>query len=853
MIKKIVIIALVLMAGALYIFGFKMKPTALTYPNVQQFTKDGFIDSMQLSNTNRLVSENNDFALYIDETTSYVKVYDKRSGQTWQSNPTETDPWANDPNKLLTVTATEKQRSTLELSYFNPTGTQVSINNYKMSIYHPQSILNPEGMRTFMIKYVDGGVQVLYQIKDLEIDHLFFPKFLPKDVFEAFPEFAVLSSIAYTQFNSDTQTYEILRYESMSRLVKQRLYDVFYGRLDYTREQAIEENMSYGYMESFEKPEFEVGIEIRLNEKGMEAKILHDSIKEPEDLKISNITLYPLFGTAVSIKNNQPTQGYLVVPDGSGAVIEFNNGKFYHNPYRKRVYGPDMTLMPYKMRESQESITVPLFGMIKETSGFAAIITEGEAMAVIHADVSNRIDSYNKIFASFNLRETEAITLGSGFNSYGINLWTKEKVKTDFKVEYVFLNGDDNNYAGVANAFRTHLLETYLISERDQTNQTVLTAEFIGAFDQKEFILGVPYYTNKSLTTFKEATIIIDELQNRGITDMNISYLGLFNGGLTSDLQNKLKVENVLGGKRGFNQFRDELSLNGLTLYAQVNISTTTSYSRMFDQFRYTATRLDGSLARDFTYHYPSRLPYSETPFEERADDYIINPRYYEAIYRGLSQSIHHDALSFMYLGSSLAGHYEKNQALYRQDAKNLQKSILENSNHQLMLSNPLSFAWAYSDYITDLPNGTTLYSIVDYPIPLLQLILSGFVDYSTRSMNMASERSITYNFLKAIETGSNLKYTLSYQDSKALIETNYNYYMSTHYVNWLDMIESQIHELNLLGIHEGRLIGHRRLQNNVYEVTYAHGLKIVINYNLNPVVINTRTIPSLGYLVWEV
>lgn len=853
MIKKVIIILLVLTTGAIYIFGFKMKPTAVTYPDVQTFTKEGFVDSMQLSNTNRLVSENSNFILYIDETTSYIQVFDKRSGITWKSNPTTTDPWADDPEKLLTPTAVEKQRSTLELSYFNNTGTQVSINNYKLSIYHPQSILNAEGMRTYSIKYLEDSVQILYQIKDLEIDHLFFPKFLPKDVFEEFPEFAVLSSIAYTKFNEDTQTYEIQRYEGMSRLVKQRLYDVFYGRLDYTREQAIEENFSYGYTESFEKPEFEVGIEIKLNQKGIEAKILHDSIKEPDDLKISNITLFPLFGTAVSIENDIPTEGYLVVPDGSGAVMEFNNGKHYHSPYRKRVYGPDMTLMPFKMRETQENITVPLFGMVKESAGFAAIITEGEAMASIHADVSGRIDSYNKIFASFNLRETEAITLGSGFNSYGINLWTKTKVKTDFKVEYIFLNGADNSYSGIANAFRNHLLENYAMSESDLTNETVLTTEFVGAYDQKEFILGVPYYSNQSLTTFKEAKIILDELQERGVSTMNVNYLGLYNGGLTSDLQNKLKIERVLGGKRGFDTFSSIMLEDGYKFYTQVNISTTTSYSRLFDQFRYSSTRLDGSLARDFTYHYPSRLPYSETPFEEREDDYIINPRYYQSIYQGLSKSLNHDALSLLYLGSNLAGHYEKNQSIYRQDAKNLQESLLSGMSHQLMLSNPLSFAWPYADYITDLPNGTTLYSIIDYPIPLLHLILSGLVDYSNRSLNMASERSMTYNFLKAIETGSNIKYTLSYTDSKALIETNYNYFMSTHYVNWLDIIDSQVNEVNQLGIHQGRLIGHRRLQNNVYEVTYSHGLKIVINYNLTAVTINSRTIGSLDYLVWEV
>jgi len=119
-------------------------------------------------------------------------------------------------------------------------------------------------------------------------------------------------------------------------------------------------------------------------------------------------------------------------------------------------------------------------------------------------------------------------------------------------------------------------------------------------------------------------------------------------------------------------------------------------------------------------------------------------------------------------------------------------------------------------------------------------------------SMNMASERSMEYTFLKVLETGSNLKYTLSYEDSKVLIETDYNYYMSTHYLNWLSVIEDQMNTINALGLHEGRLIDHKRIQNNVYMVSYSHGLKLVINYNLSSVMVQGKTIPALSYHVLE-
>jgi len=856
---KYVILILIIASLGLYIFGFRLQSQSINTNARISFSLDGFIDASELNNTNKLVGKNANFELYIDELTSYIKVIDLRNDEVWQSNPITPDPWQLDPTKPITQDAIDKQKATIELTFFNSFGSAATINNYRLSINHPQSIFAAEGQKTFKIKYLENKVQVLYTLRSLDVDYLYFPKYIAADTYNNLSEIPELNESDvleiqrnYSGFDTELNAYFINNYEGMSRLVKNRLYRVFYDKLNYTRERSIEENATFGYFEVFEEFSFTVGLEIELFDKGIKTSIIKDSIVEPESLKIASISLYPLFGTAVSIINDTPTEGYIVLPDGSGAVIEFNNGKFYQNPYRKRLYGQDLSLLPLKMQEQQQKNSFPIYGMIKENHGFAAIITAGDAMAVLNADVSGRIDSYNKVFPSFFLRESESVVLGSGFNSYGFDLWTKDIVSTDFTVEYHFLNEDNSSYIGIAKTYQRYLIENKGLEVKDNSKATVLTTEFLGAYDRKEFLFGVPYYTTNSLTTFDQAEKIIDEFISRNITDMNVIFSGVVNGGLSSSIQDRIQIERVLGGKREYNRFLESLNTLNIPVFTQVNTMTASSYRRVFDSFNYSSRRLNGQLSRDFTYHYPSRLPFSETPYDHRGDDYIISPEYYNSIFNRLNRSFDQDPLFFTFLGSRLAGNYDKGNLIYLQDSMTLQQELLKGMDNPTMLTNPLAFAIPYASFIVDLPVETTLYSIIDYEIPLLQLVLSGIVDYSTESININNTRSTRYNFLKAIETGSNLKYTLTYNDSRDLIDTQYNFYMATHYVNWLDIIESQINEINSLGIHQGHIINHQRVLNNVFLVTYSHGLSIMINYNLSPVVIDGQTIPERDYKIWE-
>lgn len=846
--KKLIISVLGLALVAFIVIGIPMTKSTYAYQATQEFNKEDFTDANTLNNKEKLVASNGNYELIFDEVTSHFKVRDRKTSYIWYSNPVEQDTFPG-----ITNSALERQKATVELSYVNDAGTTTSINNYRRSIAHPKGIINAEGEKTFSINYTNNSVQVLYNLVDLEIDFLYFPKYISVERMEEFGADAYeLESYAYTSFNNELNAYEIKNYDAtMSNNVKTRLYNILYNKHGYTLEQTQEENASFGYFGENAKVEFQVGIEIKLIETGVEIKLIRNSIVE-NGATLIEATMYPYFGTAVSQQNGLPTNGYIVLPDGSGSVIDFNNGKTTQNVYKKRLYGNDMAIMPMSQPEQQQKISIPLYGMIKENNGYAAIITQGDAMASISADISGRVDSYNKVYTSFNLREIEQVTLGTGFNRYAVRLWTKDIVSTDFAVQFNFLKDEMNSYAGVANVYKNHLMTQLNMSKNDVTNKTQVTTEFIGAYDKKSFFLGVPYMTLESLTTFDQAAMIIEELKERQINNINVSYLGVANGGLINHMYDSNEVAKVLGGKEGLQNLQTYLNSNNIDLYQDVNFATTKSYRGFTDSFKYNSLRVQGTSSMYFAYDYPTRLPSSESQTADTTDQYVINPLYYQALYDAYNKEAIASGVSLKHIGTLLAGNYDYDNTLYRQDAVNIQKSLMESIEQNILLSNPNAYAFSYASMINNIPTETTLYSIVDYQIPLVQLVLSGLVDYTSDSLNITSDRNVQYQFLKSLETGSNLKYTLSYDDSQELLQTQHNQYMSTHYVNWLDQIESQVKLMDNLKIHEGYLTNHTKVLNNVYEVTYSNGLKLVINYNFYDVKVGTTLVKALDYAVLQ-
>ena len=149
---------------------------------------------------------------------------------------------------------------------------------------------------------------------------------------------------------------------------------------------------------TFEEANIVIPVQYTLLDDGMKAEVIFSEIKENGSNTLNTLDFLMYFGAS-----GEKDKGYFVVPDGSGALINFNNEKNVDSmKYNKPFYGIDNAETTEADIESSrsEKITLPVFGVVKNGYGFLAEVVSGAETANLKAAMSgNRlVGAYNVIY-----------------------------------------------------------------------------------------------------------------------------------------------------------------------------------------------------------------------------------------------------------------------------------------------------------------------------------------------------------------------------------------------------------------------------------------------------------------------
>lgn len=244
----------------------------------------------------------------------------------------------------------------------------------------------------------------------------------------------------------------------------------------------IENGVKFTY--TFAKHSLVIPVTVTLSEDSFEVRMDTDKIVENslDEEQLQYVLLTADLVTTLGAGRSDE-DGYIFVPDGSGAVINFNNGKTSAAVYKAKVYGDDLAISEDEMPDKTEQIYLPVFGIVKNgdkgSNALCAVITSGDAYANINATAAGQATtSYNRVWASFDIRAIDSYVIGT---KKPLEVYESGGIKVeDLAVRYYVMNDDKIELTDLADTYRNYLINEKGLTKKTQAGQNEFYLSLLG-------------------------------------------------------------------------------------------------------------------------------------------------------------------------------------------------------------------------------------------------------------------------------------------------------------------------------------------------------------------------------------
>ncbi len=793
--------------------------------------------------------ENDELLFEMDGATSQFTLTDKQTGKVWQSNPENrnSDPIALSSNR-------DALSATLNVTY-TFSGGEIELNNYTYSI---------QNQTYSIVQQEDGSIRVDYAIGKIEKNYLV-PNAITKERYAAFTD--NMSKKEKKQVSSNYSLYEPEKLNSKENkdeiiamypsVVDQALYilkadttsnnkakiEGYFVAAGYTQEDYELDQQLVAGERSNNGPVFNASMVYRLDGSDLIVEVPYDSLRFENGTPMTYISVLPMFGAAGTDQD-----GYMLLPEGGGALINYNNGKLSQSAYYANLYGWDYATERTEVVSETEN-AFPVFGMGQPDGSFICIIEGASSYAGICADISGRYNSYNYIYSKYNVLHYDKFNV-SGRTAQLLYMYEKKIPQDTIIQRYHFLAGDD--YAEMAHAYGDYLRKNPELRQDSASEDMPIHVELIGAINKIISRFGFPVDSVVETTSFDESVGIINELTDSGIKDLHVRMTGWCNGGVRQKVLTGIHVLNELGGENGMkkliaaaNSKNVALSFDGISCFAY--------NSGIFDGFAPFS-----NAARFTTREQVKLFNYDIVTFqqaEEQDPYYLVRPEYAQNCENNLIQGLLDrgaGGIAFRDIGNLLSADYYVSNTVTREQVMAMNVETLKKAAGQLQITikEGNDYAIPYADMITDMKLTGNEYAIIDRRIPFYQIAIHGMKNYTGESINLSGDYHTA--LLECAEYGAGLNFTFMDEDTEILQDTMYSCYTAAGYRRWKDdmigMATRYQQEMN--GLNRQTIIGHDQLSDEVSVTVYQDGTRVYVNYGNTDFRTDGKTIPARDYLV---
>ena len=604
------------------------------------------------------------------------------------------------------------------------------------------------------------------------------------------------------------------------------------------RAQQIENGVRFDFY--FDNEGFLIPLEITLTQTGIKATVPLKDIRERSDrILLTGVTVLPSFGAA-----RADTEGYMLLPDGSGMLADFSTRNF---SYSQRIYGKDYAVVSSTSSGSSQIARMPIYGIKQGNGAFLSVISSGAARAYVEANAPTTKSPYATVAARFVYREVMTVEVSQKtFESTQVNVFESSPCSLDaFTVEYLLC--EEASYISMADSYRQYLQEHGMGSLTEPRD--ALYVDLIGGVECQQSVLGIPVNRVLPVTDYAAATQILRQLRQAGVDNLQVSYQYWQQGGAEGKLTTTLDAEAALGGKRGLNQFLLYCQQEEIPLYLALNL---TDMRRSQPGFLKTyaaaqSVRSEPVIAYDY---------YLST-FQQKTDGlplYLLSPaRIPDAVEKVLPNLDNWSVAGYNAgtLGNKIYSDMGS-RSIDRGATEAIMRAALSKlaGQSKLQLSAANAYAFFYADTITDVPLYTSGYLIETCQVPFYSMVMHGMTYMSSGDINgyLDSEHAL----LRALEAGVGLKYAFGWENVAKLSDTAISEYGYIQADRWLDHAEQHYQALHefLSAVSHRTMTVHTLISKDVRYSEFDNGMGVYVNYSSQDVSYGDILIPAGGYVL---
>ena len=797
-----------------------------------------------------IVMESDAIKFTMDPITTKFEVEVKSTGKVWKSNPADADD-----DSLALPDEKAKLQSPLVMTFNTETGLETTYDASRFSVANGIYDIE-QGDDYILVKYTLGEVQKEFVIPPVctKKDFKKWTKAMDKEAMNLVQQYYKKYNIKKLGKKDNEEellaNYPILADEVIYVLrdttkdnVKQTM-EGYFEQAGYTYEDYLADKALDNSSKTSDKPLFNVNVKYSLDGDDLLVEIPLKELEYPTDYPIYTISPLPYFGAG-----GVADTGYMLVPEGGGALINFNNGKVSQNNYYANVYGWDMGISRDAVVHNTKA-NYEVYGVANENDSFICVLEDGKSYAAITADIAGKNNSYNYVGAVYSICQREQYKVGDIANSE-IYKYIDELPDESLVQRYRFV--DSGSYVDMAknyNAFLKDKYGKYMNSNNDAS--TPVAVEIVGAVDKIKQIVGVPVSRPLKLTSYNEAEEIITDLQNQGIDNLSVKLTGWCNGGVSQKLAKNIHTIGDLGSEKDLQHLIDtakaqnvDVYLNGVTQYEY-----NSNLFNGFFSYRDAAKRISKERAEMFKYSavtYAAREGWKSyyllhTDLAQELSDKFV-------AYSGKMGA----GVSFEDDGNDLSADYYKKKPYSREQVLKLQEErfkAINDSGQKMMINEGNDYAIPYSSFVTNMDLRGNDYTILDECIPFYQLAIHGYIDYTSNSINICGND--LEELLRCAEYGAGLQFTLMNESSFALQKTLYTEYYGSDYSAWKNRLVDIYTRYNkeMGHVYNQEMTSHKNFSDTLSCTEYADGTKVYVNYDYVKAEADGIAIPARDYVV---